>query len=63
MYVGVTNDLERRICEHKNKVLKGFTGKYNIDKLVYFEHTTDVTAALELEKRKSRNGVVKRKTI
>jgi putative endonuclease len=50
MYVGVTNDLERRIYEHKNKTLNGFTEKYNIDKLVYFEHTTDVTAALEREK-------------
>jgi putative endonuclease len=50
MYVGVTNDLERRIYEHKNKVLNGFTEKYNINKLVYFEHTTDVTAALEREK-------------
>jgi putative endonuclease len=50
MYVGVTNDLRRRIHEHKNKLIDGFTKKYNVDKLVYFEYTTDVYAALEREK-------------
>ena len=39
MYVGMTNNLRRRICEHKNKLIKGFTEKYNINKLVYFEET------------------------
>ncbi len=37
LYIGVTNDLERRIFEHKNKINPGFTSKYNVDKLVYFE--------------------------
>ncbi|MEM3101712.1 MAG: GIY-YIG nuclease family protein [Candidatus Nitrosotenuis sp.] len=50
MYVGVTNDLERRICEHKNKLVKGFTEKYNINKLVYFEEAQDVFSAIRREK-------------
>lgn len=51
MYVGVTNHLERRIYEHKNKLIEGFTKKYNVDKLVYFEITSDVLAAIEREKQ------------
>jgi len=50
MYVGVTNNLERRIYEHKNKLIKGFNEKYNVNKLVYFEETQDVNAAIEREK-------------
>jgi len=50
MYVGVTNDLQRRLYEHKNKLVKGFTEKYNVDKLVYFEETDDVINALAREK-------------
>lgn len=50
MYVGVTNNLEFRIYEHKNKLIKGFTKKYNVNKLVYFEETQDVTAAINREK-------------
>ena len=51
LYVGVTNDLERRMYEHKNKLVDGFTKKYNINKLVYFEQTTDVRSAIEREKQ------------
>lgn len=51
LYTGVTNDLERRIYEHKNNIIKGFTKKYNVHKLVYFEETNDVNEALLLEKR------------
>ncbi len=51
LYIGVTNNLERRLWEHKNKVVEGFTKQYNIDRLVYFEDTTDVKAALEREKQ------------
>jgi len=51
IYVGVTNNLERRIYEHKNKLLDGFTKKYNINKLVYFDSTTDVYSAIEREKQ------------
>ena len=50
MYVGMTNDLERRIYEHRTKSVKGFTEKYNVSKLVYFEETNDVNSALEREK-------------
>ena len=50
MYVGVTNDLERRIYEHKEKVVKAFTQKYNVNKLVYYEQTSDIAAALNREK-------------
>ena len=50
IYVGMTNNLERRIYEHKNKLLKGFTKRYNVTKLVYFEHTKEVTSAIAREK-------------
>jgi putative endonuclease len=51
MYVGVTSNLERRVYEHKNKLVEGFTEKYNVNKLVYFETTNDVMAAIEREKQ------------
>ena len=51
LYVGITNDLRRRLYEHKNNLILGFTEKYNIHKLVYFEKTTDVKAAIQREKR------------
>ena len=51
LYVGITNDLRRRLYEHKNNLIPGFTKKYNIHKLVYFEKTTDVKAAIQREKR------------
>ena len=49
-YTGVTNDLIRRVFEHKMKLVKGFTEQYNIHKLVYFEETSDIEAALYREK-------------
>lgn len=51
MYVGVTNNLERRIYEHRNNLVDGFTKKYNVEKLVYFETASDVLAAIEREKQ------------
>ncbi len=51
LYTGVTNDLERRIYEHQNKLVKDFTSKYNVTKLVYFECTPDVISAIEREKQ------------
>jgi putative endonuclease len=50
-YVGVTNDLVRRVWEHKHKVVPGFTSQYNIDKLVYFEQFSDSYLAIEREKQ------------
>jgi len=51
LYVGVTNDLERRIYEHKQKLAHGFTKVYKINRLVHFEETSDVLAAIEREKQ------------
>ncbi|MBP5748636.1 MAG: GIY-YIG nuclease family protein [Treponema sp.] len=50
LYIGVTNDLKRRIYEHKNKLISGFSSKYNVNKLVYFEETTDIKSAIQREK-------------
>jgi putative endonuclease len=51
LYTGVTNDLQRRICEHKQKLVPGYTSKYNIRILVYYEVTSDVRAAIAREKQ------------
>ena len=51
LYIGVTNDLKRRVWEHKQSLVKGFTQRYHIKKLVYFENTSDVIAAIEREKQ------------
>ena len=50
LYTGVTNNLERRLYEHKQKLVPGFASRYNITQLVYFEETQDVHAALAREK-------------
>ena len=51
MYIGVTNNLQRRIYEHKEKLIDGFTSKYNVNKLVYYEETTDIKSAIAREKQ------------
>ena len=51
LYTGVTNDLARRLYEHKNGLAEGFTKKYHVHKLVYFEATTDVRASIAREKQ------------
>ena len=51
LYIGVTNDLHRRILEHKNKLNKGFSSRYNLDKLVYFEEFQYIKEAILREKR------------
>ena len=51
LYIGVTNDLKRRIYEHKNKLIDGFTKKYNVNMLVWYEQTNDINSALEKEKQ------------
>ena len=50
LYIGVTNDLRRRLYEHKNKLVQGFTARYNVENLVYYECTSDIMVALEREK-------------
>jgi putative endonuclease len=54
LYVGVTNDLNRRIFEHKNMLVTGFTSDYNLDRLVYFEESNSVNDAIAREKQLKR---------
>ena len=64
MYVGMTNNLVRRLYEHRTGTVQGFTEKYNVHKLVYFEETADVHAAIAREKeikkwrREKKNALV-----
>ncbi len=51
LYIGVTNNLERRLYEHRNGLADGFTKKYNVHKLVYVEQTNDVYSAISREKQ------------
>lgn len=51
LYIGVSGNLVRRLYEHKNGLVDGFTKKYNVHKLVFYEQTTDVYAALSREKQ------------
>ncbi len=51
LYVGVTSDLHRRVWQHKNKSVKGFTEKYNCEKLVWYECTDSIETAIEREKQ------------
>lgn len=51
LYVGVTNNLIRRVYEHKQKFIKGFTKQYNLEKLLYFETATSIEEALKREKQ------------
>ena len=61
IYTGVTNNITRRIFEHKNKLVKGFTSWYNIDKLIYYEETSSIQSALAREKQ--IKGWLKKKKI
>jgi len=51
LYVGITSDLKKRVYEHKNDLLKGFTKKYKCHKLVYFEETNSIEEAIKREKQ------------
>jgi putative endonuclease len=51
LYTGVTDDLVRRVYEHKNKLIEGFTKRYNITRLIHYEVTSDVQAAIQREKQ------------
>ena len=61
LYTGVTNNLERRVLEHKKGWIDGFTKKYHISRLMYFESTNDITVAIAEEKR--IKGLLKGKKI
>ena len=61
LYIGVTNSMERRMWEHKTGFTKGFTQRYKIDRLVYYEETEDVWAAIEREKQ--LKGWVRRRKV
>ena len=64
LYIGVTGNLPRRLYEHRNHLVDGFSAKYNTEKLVYFEETTDVYSAISREKqlkgwtRKKKNDLI-----
>ena len=66
VYTGVTNDLKRRVYEHKNKLVAGFTEKYNVNKLVYFEQFSNINDAIQREKnikkwrRKWKNELIEK---
>ena len=61
LYTGVTNDLVRRIYEHKEKLVDGFTKKYNVNKLVYYETFNDIKSAIQREKQ--IKGITRQKKI
>ncbi len=60
LYVGMTNDLRRRTYEHREKLVAGFSGRYNLNKLVYCEETDDVNAAIAREKQIKKWGKTKK---
>ncbi len=51
LYIGVTDDINRRIFEHKNKLIEGFSKRYNLNKLVYTEFTNNIESAIKREKQ------------
>ncbi len=66
LYIGITNNIVKRIYEYKNKLVKGFSEKYNLNKLVYYESTGNVISAIEREKqiknwhREWKNNLIKK---
>ena len=54
LYIGVTNNLERGLYEHKNNLAEGFTSRYNVHNLIYYESANDINAALQREKQLKR---------
>ena len=64
LYIGVTNNLQRRVYEHKNGLLEGFTKKFNCKKLIWYKQTGDINSAIQEEKRmKKRNREFKENVI
>jgi len=62
LYIGITNSLQRRIHEHKNNLIKGFSKKYSCHKLIYYEHYSYIYAAIEREKQ-LKNGIEQKNKI
>ena len=62
-YIGVTNDIDRRLYEHKNKTFEGFSARYNTNSLVYFEIFTDIKAAIAREKEIKKWRVEKKRAL
>jgi putative endonuclease len=66
LYIGVTSNLQARVWQHKSRLIKGFTTKYNLDKLVYFELHVDMYTAISREKqlkersRRAKIGLIER---
>ena len=63
LYIGVTNNLQRRLYEHQNKLVDGFTKKYNVNKLVYYEVYGDIEEAIKREKVLKKWARVKKETL
>ena len=57
LYIGVTNDMARRLQEHKSDTISGFTQKYNCIKLVYYETYSDINQAIELSNQYHESGI------
>ncbi|BBJ32255.1 hypothetical protein RAS_13640 [Rickettsia asiatica] len=55
IYIGVTSDVIKRVWQHKQKIIKGFTTKYNLNKLIYFEQFNNINLAISREKRFNRS--------
>jgi putative endonuclease len=51
LYIGITNDIKKRVYQHKNHLIPGFTNKYNIDRLLYVERVSDPISAISREKQ------------
>ena len=62
LYIGMTNNLDRRIFEHKNDVIEGFSKQYKCHRLVYYESFDDVTKAINREKSSLNDGTGRRKS-
>ena len=63
LYIGVTNNLERRVSEHKQNLIKGFTEKYNCHKLVYYETFSDIKQAINREKQLKKWSRIKKENL
>jgi putative endonuclease len=63
LYTGVTSKLEGRVWQHKNHVVKGFTSKYKLDRLVYYEQFSDAVSAITREKKSKPGGAKRRMSL